>query len=109
MKNWKCWFGFHSWEVWSWVGELVCIRCGKVREAMKVIRQICYEGTEEALRKQLAMSMPDGVRVHAVTLDVRTVYSELPELKPFVETEELYLLSGAEAKAFIKAMKGEDV
>ena len=53
---------------------------------MKVIRQICYEGTEEWLRKQLSMSMPEGVRQCApgCTIEVRTVVSELPVQEPFV-------------------------
>ena len=57
---------------------------------MKVIRQVCYEGTESELRSQLANSMPEGkreVRMGGVTVDVRTVYSELPELPPFVERD----------------------
>jgi hypothetical protein len=57
---------------------------------VKVIRQVCYEGTEEAIRKQLAMSMPEGKRpfgTGTVSIDVRTVYSELPELPPFVERD----------------------
>jgi hypothetical protein len=85
---------------------------------MKVIRQICYEGTEEALRKQLAKSLAEGKRDSwwegAVSIEVRTIYSELPVLEPFVPVEEdnpylenPYLLKGADAKAFIKALKGE--
>ncbi len=56
---------------------------------MKVIRQICYEGSEAGLRKQLSLSMPDGLREgwasspNPVSIEVRTVYSELPELPEF--------------------------
>lgn len=59
---------------------------------MKVIRQICYEGTEEAIRAALARSMPEGKRLFnnssQPSIEVRTVYSELPALEPFVPLEE---------------------
>ena len=69
---------------------------------MKVIRQICYECDEpDNLRAQLARSMPEGKRegwAGGVSIEVRTVYSELPELEPFVP------LQGEEAKEFLRAM-----
>lgn len=79
---------------------------------MKVIRQIQYEGSEEAIRKQLALSMPEGKRDgwgRSVTIEVRTVYSELPKLDPFVplSEEETALLQGEEAKKFLSDLLEE--
>jgi hypothetical protein len=56
---------------------------------MKVIRQICYEGTEEDLRKQLSQGLNEGKHFPQgrVRIEVRTVYSELPPLEPFVPLE----------------------
>jgi hypothetical protein len=76
---------------------------------MKVIRQISYEGTEEQLRDAIARSLPEGRRdngTRVASIEVRTVYSELPELPPFVPVEEPnFLLKGADAKEFITTMK----
>jgi len=76
---------------------------------MKVIRQICYEGSEEWLREQLSRSMPEGVRpLPKGTIEVRTVYSELPELEPFVPVVGGYM-SIADAQELAVAMAKEDV
>ena len=103
---------------------------------MKVIRQIQYEGTEEQLREALARSLPEGKREHGKlqpSIEVRTVYSELPAQEPFVPLEDAdicncdggpqgeglvslpheptcpayddVMLSGAKAKEFIQAMR----
>jgi hypothetical protein len=76
---------------------------------MKVIRQISYEGPEDKLRDQLARSMPDGIRRNmngGVAIEVRTVYSELPELPPFVPVEEPnFFLKDTDVKEFLMAMK----
>jgi hypothetical protein len=78
---------------------------------MKVIRQVCYEGPEDKLREQLARSMPEGLRpgMKGVTIDVRTVYSDLPVLEPFVPLEETEppvggYISTADAEALVLGM-----
>jgi hypothetical protein len=48
---------------------------------VKVIRVISYEGDMEGLNRQLASSMPDGVRngVPNVRMEIRTVVDERPK------------------------------
>ena len=78
---------------------------------MKVIRQIQYEGTEEQLRDALSRALPEGKRDgwKGPSIEVRTVYSELPKLDPFVPLteEEITLLQGADAKEFLQTLLEE--
>lgn len=78
---------------------------------MKVIRQVQYEGTEEQLRDELSRALPEGKQDGwtGPTVEVRTVYSELPKLDPFVPLteEETVLLQGKEAKKFLSDLLEE--
>lgn len=91
------------------MGGSACLRPLREGALMKVIRQICYECDEpDNLRAQLARSMPEGKRdgwAGGVSIEVRTVYSELPELEPFVPVAGGYVTT-AEALAIVNDMMG---
>lgn len=123
---------YHDADLGHWITCFCPVH--KKGQSMKVIRQIQYEGSEEALREVVARSLPEGVKeLVNYTIEVRTVYSDLPRQEPFVPLEEAdicncdggpqgeglvslpheptcpayddVMLSGAKAKEFIQAMR----